>query len=248
MLVKESGESFLQLFIELPESTQGFVAPGFIGRGFHSGISFVDFLIEQTNRFDELAQVLDVIIAVVDLFIDDHAIESLFGGLRNELFGQGDVFFGSESEAINGPFKLALGIFDPFGNFDFLLAGEQRDLTHLFQVHPHRIVQDIEPALVLLFLDFGLLDAIYFGLINDLDLQTAQLDVNVIKVFGIDHAIWERVVDVVVSKIALFLGEPDKFLDFVCKNGRFTIASMLAIGWRYESVPVLMSVAIGLAG
>src|SRR5207237_8202322 len=157
-------------------------------------------------------------------------------------------FVGGQSEAVNGPLKLALGIFDPFGNFDFLLAGEQRHLAHLLEVHPHRIIENIEPALVLLFLDFGLLDAIYFGLINDLDLQTAQLDVNVIKVFGIDHAIWERVVDVVVSEIALFLGEPDKFLDFVCKNGRFAVACMLAIGWCYESVPVLMAVAIGLAG
>ena len=38
---------------------------------------------------------------------------------------------------------LQLGGLDALGNLDFLLSRQQRDLAHLLEVHPDRIVQDV---------------------------------------------------------------------------------------------------------
>src|SRR5437899_5237425 len=57
------------------------------------------------------------------------------------------------------------------------------------------IIEDIQPALVFFLFDFGLFDAVDFGLVDDFNLQAAELDVNFVKVFGIDDAVGKRVVD-----------------------------------------------------
>jgi hypothetical protein len=44
---------------------------------------------------------------------------------------------------------LELGFLDAFGNFHLLFAGEQGDLAHLLQIHAHRVIEHIEPALFL---------------------------------------------------------------------------------------------------
>ncbi len=59
-----------------------------------------------------------------------------------------------------------------------------------------------------------MLDAIDLGLIDDFDLKIAELDVNVIQIFRSDNMIGESLVDIVVSEVALLLGETDEFLDF----------------------------------
>ena len=51
------------------------------------------------------------------------------------------------------------GVFDALGDFDLLFASEQRDLAHLLEVHPNRIVEDIE-LLVL-----GVLGSVVGGLL-----------------------------------------------------------------------------------
>ena len=71
---------------------------------------------------------------------------------------------------------FVFGVFDALGNFDFLLAGEQRDLAHLLEIHADRVIEDIEAGLFLFFFRFGLLDAIDFGLVDDLDLEVAEFD------------------------------------------------------------------------
>ena len=63
----------------------------------------------------------------------------------------------NEAKLIEAPLHRLLGFLDALGYFDFLLPGQQRHLAHLFQVHPHRIVEDIELRLRLfLFLLFDL--------------------------------------------------------------------------------------------
>ena len=40
-------------------------------------------------------------------------------------------------------------------------------MAHLLEVDPHRVVQNIQTGLFVLFLRFGLFDAVNFGLVND---------------------------------------------------------------------------------
>ena len=55
-----------------------------------------------------------------------------------------EVLARGEAEAVEVLLHHRLGVLDALGNFDFLLAGEQRDLAHLLEVHPDRIVEDVE--------------------------------------------------------------------------------------------------------
>jgi hypothetical protein len=59
---------------------------------------------------------------------------------------------GHEAHAVNDVLDPDFGILDAFGNFDFLLAGEQGDLAHLLEIHADGIVEDIEAAVGLLVL------------------------------------------------------------------------------------------------
>ena len=81
----------------------------------------------------------------LDLLVNNDPVEALLGRLGNEFFGQGDVFLAGEAEAVNDAFDLVLRLFDALGNFHLLLARQQRDLAHLLEVHPHRVVQDVQP-------------------------------------------------------------------------------------------------------
>src|SRR5437899_11131576 len=81
------------------------------------------------------------------------------------------------------------------------------------------IIEDIQPALVFFLFDFGLFDAVDFGLVDDFNLQAAELDVNFVKVFGIDDAVGKRVVYIVIGEVSLFLSETNQFLDLVSENG-----------------------------
>src|SRR5438094_778232 len=49
-----------------------------------------------------------------------------------------------------------LGFFDPFGYFHFLSPGQKWDLAHLLEIHPHRVVQNINLGFCSLLLFFVL--------------------------------------------------------------------------------------------
>ena len=65
-----------------------------------------------------------------------------------------------------------------------------------------------------LLLGFGLLDAIDLGLVHDLDLEIAQLDVDLVQFLGRDQPVRQGVVDVVVGEISLLLRQSDQLFDF----------------------------------
>ena len=132
------------------------------------------------------------------------------------------------------PLDLVLGVLDALGNLDLLLARQQRHLAHLLEIHPHRIVQDVQPALLLLLLRFRLLDPVHLGLVHDLDLQVAQLDIDLVQVLGQDGRVRQRVVDVVVGQVALLLGEPDQLLDLLRDiNARLAVGRSLSRDARH---------------
>ncbi len=51
---------------------------------------------------------------------------------------------GGDPEPVDDPADMILGGLNPFRDLDLLFTRQQRDLAHLLQVHPHRIVEDIE--------------------------------------------------------------------------------------------------------
>ncbi len=104
---------------------------------------------------------------------------------------------------------------DPLGNLHLLLPGQQWHLAHLLEIHPDRVVQDVQARFVLLLLRLRLLDSVHLGLVNDLHLEIAQLDVNLVQILRRNDRVGQGVVDVVVSQVALFLREADEFLDFL---------------------------------
>ena len=92
--------------------------------------------------FAETREQLHVALPALDFLVEDHAIEAFaaFDQLRRQL----EVSVRDESKAMNMHRDASFGFLDPLGNFDFLLARQERHLAHLLQIHPHRIVEDVE--------------------------------------------------------------------------------------------------------
>ena len=104
---------------------------------------------------------------------------------------------------------------DALGNLHLLLARQQRHLAHLLEIHPHRVVQNVQPRLLLLLVRLRLLDPVHFGLVHDFDLQIAQLAVEAVQFLGGNDHIGQRIVDVVVGQIALFARQANQFFDLL---------------------------------
>ncbi len=79
------------------------------------------------------------------------------------------------------------------------------------KVHPHRVVQDVQPVSRLL-LALGVLAGFNFRRVNDLDVQVAQFGQHRVQVAWRHHLVRERVIDLIVSQMPLFLGQPDQLL------------------------------------
>ncbi len=60
------------------------------------------------------------------------------------------MLLGRESEVIKNLGDLVLRHLDPPANRHFLLPRKQRHRSHLLQIHPHRVVQPLGTAAVLL--------------------------------------------------------------------------------------------------
>ena len=179
------------------------------------GVFIVHLLVDDAQVFDELAERAKVVVAALDLFVENDAVEPFLGRFGNEFFGQCDVLLAGETEAVDDFFDLVFRVFNALGNLHFLLAREQRHLAHLLEVHPNRVVQNVQPALVLFLFRLRLLDAVNFRLVHNFHFEVAELGVDLIQFLGRDHRVRQRIVDVVVSEVTLFLGQPNQFLDLL---------------------------------
>jgi hypothetical protein len=146
---------------------------------------------------------------------------------------------------------LDLGVLDAFGNLDFLLAGEQRDLAHLLEIHADRVVEDVEflvglEVLVVAAVVVALLVlvAVHLGGVDDVELHVAEPLHDGLDVVGIDEVVGQDLVDVVVGQVVLLLGELDQFADFfldfrgvdaalVVSVSKTGVASRGFAGWRW---------------
>ena len=217
LLVIKLREGSLQSFVDPFELLEEHVPFGFLSAVLPFGVFVIHLLVDEAQVFDELAERAKMVVAALDLFVENYAVETFLGRFGNEFFGQCDVLLAGETEAVDDFFDLVFRVFNAFGNLHFLLAREQRDLAHLLEVHPNRVVQNVQPALVLLFFRLRLLDAVHFRLVNDFHFEVAELGVDLIQFLGRDHRVRQRIVDVVVSEVTLFLGQPNQFLDLLCQ-------------------------------
>ena len=95
-----------------------------------------------------LRNVAQMAFAVGDFLVHNHAVKTLLGRLGQEFLRNGDVFLGGEAEAVNDALHLDFGLLDALANLDLLFAREQRHLAHLVHVHPHRVVQNFQPRVL----------------------------------------------------------------------------------------------------
>ena len=141
--------------------------------------------------FDELAHVAQVAFAVGDFLVHNDAVKSFLGRLGQQFFRDGNVFLRRETEAIDDALHLDFGLLDFFANLDFLFAREQRNLAHLVHIHPHRVVENFQPRVLVgllrlrLFRLLGAVGAFGLGLIHDdFHVQGAQLAQQHVEVVG----------------------------------------------------------------
>ncbi len=143
-----------------------------------------------------------------------------------------------EMAAQHGAAKPLPRDLDLFGQRDLLLPRQQRNLGHLREVHPHRVVAELGQlalrqleggnAVVLhgdgldrpagaadQHLAIGRLDRGIFGLGglgHQLDAQLFQGDQQIVEFFRSDGFVGQIIVDLVVSQISLGLARGDQFL------------------------------------
>ena len=140
----------------------------------------IHLLVQFVDARDQPAQRAQVRVAAVHFFVENDAVETFARRLGQQFFRQRDVFLAGETEAVNDFADFVFGGLDALGNLHLLLARQQRHLPHLLEIHPHRIVQNVQPAGVLL-LGLGGFDAVHLRLIHNLDFQAAQLGKNFVQ-------------------------------------------------------------------
>ena len=217
------------------------------GRDAESGVCLVNFLVNFLDARQQFLQHPQMRVPAVHLFFQNHAVKTLARRLGQQFFRERNVFLARKAKAVDDPGDLRFGILNAFGNLHLLLARQQRHLSHLVQIHPHRIVQNIQPRRVFL-LAFRLLEIVHLGLVNDFNLERPQFGKNFVQLFGRRLAVRQSLADVVVSELPLFLRQTDQFLDLLrnirgdarLKNGGRSVDGFQRLnGGNYGAAPSL---------
>ena len=95
----------------------------------------------------------------------------------------------------------------------------KRDGAHFFEVHSNRVVRSPFSAFGKAFQFFGFFFAfslpLYLGLVEDLDVHSAQIDQNLIDLIRRIESHREDFVNFLVSDVPLLFGEGDQLIDFL---------------------------------
>ena len=216
LLVIETDEELLQRGVGLDEFLVGLRLGGLTAGLDHLRVGLVGLLVGALDGADQRLERGKIFVAGIDFLVLDDAVEALAALLQ--LAGEVEVLARGEAEAVEVLLHHALGVLDALGNFDFLLAGQQRHLAHLLEVHADGIVQDVELGVGLLLVgEFlflpgrgGLLVAVDLGRVDDVDLEVAQEHDDGFKFLGIIDALRDRLIQIVPGEIALVLGQLDE--------------------------------------
>ena len=150
------------------------------------------------HLFAQAREVLHVSFAALDFLIENHAIEA-FAALE-ELPGKFQMRARDKAKATDVLLDHPFGFLNSFGYFNFLFPSQQGDLTHLLEIHPHRIVENINLRFrsliffVLVCVFFAILIAIHFRRLDNVDLQAAQPRQDHIQFVGVGDTLWQRLV------------------------------------------------------
>ena len=173
----------------------------------------VHVLIQFPGARHQPEQRAQVRVAAVHFFLEHHAVEPLARRVGQQLFRQRDVLLAGETKTVNDFRQFGFGFLDALGNLHLLLAREQRHLPHLLEIHPHRVVKDVQPRPVFL-LNFRLFNVIRVRLVHNFDFQRAELGKSFVQPFRRHEIFRQRLVDVAVGQMPLLAREPHQFLDF----------------------------------
>jgi len=169
-----------------------------------------------------------------DFVVGHHPVKTLPGRISQQLLGQRHVLLRGKSKLANDCPDLLFGHFNALGDFHLLLAREQRHLAHLLQIHPDRIIQDVQPGTLGKLLQP--LDTLRLDLVNDLDLEPAQLCANLLQVLRYGQVRRQMLADIRVGKMPLFPAQqhklPDAFRDLTREIIVTVVARVSAIAWN----------------
>gem|GEM_PF-4425405 len=163
---------------------------------------------------DVFLEAFEVGFAAVDFLVDDDAVEALL--TVDEFLAEVDDVAADGGGFEKGFLGLQLGGFDALGNFDFLFAGEQRDLAHLLEIHANGVVEDVMlggAGLFLLGLLHTLLVVVDLVGLENLDFEVLEDGEDVIDFLLVFDGLGQRLVDVVEGEVALLLREADELAD-----------------------------------
>ncbi len=142
-----------------------------------------------------MGQVLHVSLAALDFFIEDHTIKPFpaFDEFPREI----QMPAGNKAEAAEMFLYHPFSLLNSLRDLDFLISSQQRNLPHLLQIHPHRVIKNINlrcrSAVFFLFLlidvFFAVPISVNFGGLNDVDFQAAQTRENQIKFIGVGDSL-----------------------------------------------------------
>ena len=131
------------------------------------------------HLFTQARQVLHVSFAALDFLVENHAVEP-FASLE-QLQGKIQIGARDEAESTNVLLHHRFGVFNSFGYFDLLFPSQKWNLTHLLEIHPHGVIENVDLCfrslvflLVLVRVFLTILVAIHFGSFNNVDLQASQ--------------------------------------------------------------------------
>ena len=133
-----------------------------------------------------------------------------------QVFAEGDDLANDDGRARDGLHHAELAALDALGDFDFALAGEQRNGAHLAQVHADGVVglferagREVELYVVGLFAGLGL---VLVAVAAELRLAGEHIDAlgvdggeKIVEIVGSGDITGQQVVDLAVGEIALLL-------------------------------------------
>jgi len=105
-------------------------------------VLLADALVDGLNLLDERIEPLDIVLPALDLFILNDPVEAFLPGSNppREVNGLPCCIIAGTDHLADHLFRLL----DLLGYLDFLFAGEQGDLSHLLQVHPYGVVENLQ--------------------------------------------------------------------------------------------------------
>ena len=117
-------------------------------------------LVQVANLITKLRESFHVALAAFDLLVDDDLIEPL--RTFEQPLSKCQERIARRAKRKQELLNPVLCLLDSLGNLDLLLPSQQRDLTHLLEIHPDRIIKRI----ILRSLCFGWLLSVFRHLLN----------------------------------------------------------------------------------